>query len=113
MNDVTSSAVERVTDMVSSVGSSRTELWDVGGLDAQAVSRSWALTIDDATDHLLATHFTINTPARCFVTVLNVLSPCRFVLLRPLITNTKFLSYGMLIRVQEELFYCSQVPVQL
>jgi len=87
MNDVTSSAVERVTDMVSSVGSSRTDLWDVGGLGAQAVPRSWALTIGDAADHLLATHFTINTPARCFVIVLNVLSPFRFVILRPLIKN--------------------------
>ena len=79
-NDVTSSAVERVTDMVSSVGSFRTDLWDVGGLDAQALPRSWALTIGDAADHLLATHFTNNTTARCFVTVVNVLSPFRFVL---------------------------------
>ena len=50
MNDVTSSAVERATDMVSSVGSSRTDLWDVGGLDAQTVLRSWALTIGDAAE---------------------------------------------------------------
>ena len=113
MNDVTSSAVERVTDMVSSVGSSRTDLWDVGGLDAQVVPRSWALTIDDAADHLLAAHFTVNTPARCFVIVLNVLSPFRFVLLRQLITDIKSLSYGLLIRVQEELFYSNQVLVQL
>ena len=96
MNDVTRSAVERVTDMVSSVGSSRTDLWDVGGLDAQAVPRSWALTIDDAADHLLAAHFTTNTPARCFVTVLQVISLFRFVILRPLITNIKSLSYGIL-----------------
>jgi hypothetical protein len=105
MNDVTSSAVERVTDMVSSVGSSRTYLWDVGGLDAQAVPRSWARTIGAAADHLLVTHFTINTPVRCFVTVLNVLSLFRLVLSHPLITKIKSLRCGILIRVQEELVY--------
>jgi len=32
---------------------------------------------------------------------------------RPLITKIKSLSYGLLISVQKELFYCSQVLVQL
>ena len=88
---------------VTSVASDRTDLLCVVRLDSQAVLRSWALTIGDAADHELAVFFTINTPARCFAIVLNVLSPFHLVLLRPLITNIKTLSYGILIHAQEEL----------